>query len=352
MTEGSDWLADVARRLKEEREQGAAQHPEKTTVRQLVNRFGFERRGTWIVGQIQNLLDQYELETVPNFSTVWIDAEISVHLDSSKYGDAPIPELSDATQRIDSLPSANLNTIEESKLATVPPTKPLSAATTIMQLKDFSQLPVMPSGNKRDVKGIISWKSIGARMVLRDKRDSVKCDSVQDCMEKAVQILPITTPLVEAMSAVTKHECVLVRREDGTISGIVTASDLASQFEISAVPFALAGEIEGHLRRLVHGKFTLDEMRATSTGIEGAKQINGASDLTLAGYHSLLGKTEHWARLRLNVDRYEFREHLDRVRNIRNNLMHFNPDGLSPDEIGTLHDLARFFEELVRFGAM
>ena len=347
MTEGSTWLAGVAQRLKDEREQGAAQHPEKITVRKLVNQFGFERRGSWIVGQIQNLLDQYELETIPNFSTEWIDAAISIRLDSSKYSDAPITDLTDATQRIASLPSANLNTPDGTKLATVPPDKPLKTATTIMQLRDFSQLPVMPGGDKRNVKGIISWKSIGARMVLE-----AKCDFVQDCMETTVQILPITTPLVEAMSIVTRHECVLVRREDGTISGIITASDLASQFEISAVPFALTGEIEGHLRRLVHGKFTLEEMRATATGLEGGKQINGASDMTLAGYHSLLGKSEHWDRLELNVDQDKFREHLDRARDIRNNLMHFNPDGLSPDDIGTLHNLARFFEELVRFGAM
>ena len=347
MSEGSDWLASLAQRLKAEIADGAAQHPEKITVREFVNRFGFERRGSWIVDHIQNLLDHHELETVPNFSTVWIDAEISIGLDSTKYSEAPVTELTDATQRISSLPSANLNVREGTKLWTVPPTKPLQTATTIMQLNDFSQLPVMPGGNNRDVKGIISWKSIAARMVL-----NAKCDLVQDCMEKDVQILPISTPLVEAFSAVKKHECILVKREDSTISGIVTASDLASQFEISAVPFALIGEIEGHLRRLVHGKFDREELRSTATGIEGGKQIDGASDLTLAGYHSLLGKSEHWERLQLNVDKDEFRNHLDRVREIRNNLMHFNPDGLSPAEIDTLYNLARFFEELVRFGAI
>ena len=171
MTEGINWLAGVAQRLKDESENGAAQHPEQTTVRKLVNQFGFERRGSWIVGQIQNLLDQYDLETVPNFSTVWIDAEISVRLHSSKYGNAPITETTEATQRIASLPSANLNAVDGTKLATVPPDKPLSTATTIMQLNDFSQLPVMPGGDIRNVKGIISWKSIGARMVLNAKCD-------------------------------------------------------------------------------------------------------------------------------------------------------------------------------------
>ena len=343
----TEWLAGIAHRLKAEREQGAAQQPEQTTVRGLVNRFGYERRGSWINGHIHNVLDQFELETVPDFSTVWLDARIAIRLDSSTFPETSSSELADATQRIGSMPTANLNAGNESRLVSVPPDKPLSTATTIMQLNEFSQLPVMPNGNKRDVRGIISWKSIGARLAL-----STKCYSVQDCMEKPAQILPITTPLVEAMSTVTKHGYVLVRGEDRAISGIVTASDLASQFETSAVPFILTGEIEGHLRRLIHGKFTLDEMRETTKGTQGGKPIEGASDLTLAGYHSLLGKTEHWERLALNVDQDQFRAHLDRVRSIRNNLMHFNPDGLSPGDIATLRNLAHFFEELVRFGAM
>ena len=65
-----------------------------------------------------------------------------------------------------------------------------------------------------------------------------------------------------------------------------------------------------------------------------------------------MGKAEHWERLGLNVDRDQFRDHLDKVRDIRNNLMHFNPDGLSPQKIAKLRNLARFFEDLVLFGAM
>jgi len=347
MSESTEWLGELAKRLKAEMEQGAAQHPEQITVRGLINRFGFEKRGSWIDGRIRDMLDQFELETVPDFSTVWLDTQVHIRLDPSKYPAVSLDKLADATQRIGSMPTADLGVGNESRLASVPPDKPLSTATTIMQLRDFSQLPVMPNGNRRAVKGIISWKSIGARLV-----HGAKCDLVQDCMETQAHVLPITTPLVEAMSTVIKHEYVLVKKGDGTISGIITASDLATQFETSAVPFILTGEIEGHLRRLIHGKFTVDEMRETAKGTQGGKPIGGASDLTLAGYHALLGKADHWERLKVNVDQDQFRAHLDNARDIRNNLMHFNPDGLSPEEIATLRNLAQFFEGLVQFGAM
>ena len=84
MDEAIGWLSGLADRLKSEREQGAAQHPEQTTVRGLVNRFGFERRGSWINGHINNVLDEFELETVPNFTTVWLDSHIAIRLDFHK----------------------------------------------------------------------------------------------------------------------------------------------------------------------------------------------------------------------------------------------------------------------------
>ena len=56
--------------------------------------------------------------------------------------------------------------------------------------------------------------------------------------------------------------------------------------------------------------------------------------------------------MNLNIDRSEFVKHLDAVRQIRNNVMHFNPDGLSEDDSRKLRDIARFFENLVHIGIM
>ena len=154
MDESAVWLGELAKRLKAEREQGAAQHPEQTTVRGLVNRFGFERRGSWINGHIHNVLDQFELETVPDFSTVWLDSQIAIRLDSSKFPATSSNELADATQRIGSMPTANLNVGDESQLVSVPPDKPLRTATTIMQLRIFRNsrsCPTATNGTSREL---------------------------------------------------------------------------------------------------------------------------------------------------------------------------------------------------------
>ena len=143
----------------------------------------------------------------------------------------------------------------------------------------------------------------------------------------------------------------LVRGTDRRITGIVTATDLSLQFMQLAGPFLFVGEIEGHLRHLIHGKFTLEQLRAASTPEESGG-IEGSGDLTLGGYCRLLENKDNWGSLGLNIDRAEFVKHLDEVRRIRNDVMHFNPDGLSDDETKKLRDIARFFENLVRIGAM
>ena len=344
---GKTWLTELAQRMIQERTQGVAPKPITLTVSSFMAQFGYERRGSWISGYIRKVLDEVELETVPDFEIPWRGSQISIRLRQRDSGNDTTAHATDATQRIGALDAAHINEGDAPKLATVPPDKLLSAATTIMQLRDFSQLPVMPNKNKRDVKGIITWQSIGARLAL-----GRECPLVQDCMDESVQILSIDTPLFDALGTIVKYGYALILGEDNAISGIVTASDLASQFENLTGPFVLTGEIEGHLRRLVHGKFTVDELRGACAGFEGGVEINGASDLTLGGYCALLGKPERWKQLGLDIDRSEFLEHLDAARQVRNDVMHFNPDGVSPDRIATLHNLARFFQDLVKMRAI
>ena len=346
-SDGKTWLAELAQDMVEERTQGAAPNPLTLTVSSFMSQFGYERRGSWISGYIRNALDEVGLETVPDFEIPWRGSEISIRLHQPNSSNDSIAQAADANQRIGPLDAVHINEGNEPKLATVPPDKPLSAATTIMQLRDFSQLPVMPNNNKREVKGIITWQSIGARLAL-----GRECRLVQDCMDETVQILSIDTPLFDAIGTIVKYGYALILGKDNAISGIVTASDLASQFENLTGPFVLTGEIEGHLRRLVHGRFTVDQLREACAGFEGGMEINGASDLTLGGYCALLGKPERWNQLGLDIDRSEFLDHLDAARLVRNDVMHFNPDGVSTERIATLHNLARFFQDLVKMRAI
>ena len=164
-------------------------------------------------------------------------------------------------------------------------------------------------------------------------------------MEDA-QIIGTDTPLFASISRIVNYGYVLVHDKTNVVTGIVTASDLSKQFKTLAGPFLLIGEIEGHLRNLVHQRLTIDEMKTESLAGNDGREINGLADLTLGEYCRLIENQEYWDRLDLRIDRREFIKTVNLVREIRNDVMHFNPEGMSGESFASLHNFARFLEEI------
>src|SRR5436190_9207540 len=131
--------------------------------------------------------------------------------------------MNDIGYRVGRLPSSNR------KPVSVYPDDTVQRAVTIMLANDFSQLPAM--ANEREVKGVVSWKSLGKRSALGEP-----CRYVAECMDEH-QEMSVDTPIFNAMGLILKHEFVLVRSRDGIISGIVTTTDLGKQFRELSEPY-------------------------------------------------------------------------------------------------------------------
>ena len=325
--------------MKSEASAGAKPEPEQITVRDLLREFAYQRRTKFVVSLIRNTLENLELRIVPDFEFAYIDSTISILL-KAEAGDQSVEGPDDPTVRIGALEAANRPP------TFVNPNKPLTTATTLMQLKDYSQLPVLDGKSYRNIKGVISWRSIGSRIALGNE-----CNLVRDCMDPAKE-MPSEAPLLDAIGDISEHGYVLVRGTNREIKGIVTGSDIAHQFLHLASPFLLIGEIEGHLRSLVQGKFTIDQLRESSSNHEGGHTISGSADLTLGDYCHLLQNPEYWQLLDVNIDREQFIDNLDAVRKVRNDVMHFDPEGLAPEDSTTLHLFAKFFRNLARMKAI
>jgi len=316
--------------------------PPPQTVRSFLLWFGAERRGYNIVRRIRSTLESLDLDTDPEFEYAYIDGSITFVPAGAKTAtpqqasDLADVHIAGPTYRIGRLESANRQPV------TVKPDNQLSEATTLMLMNDFSQLPVVTS--PRDVKGVISWKLIGSRLAL-----GRSCQFVRECMDPP-HTVGIQTSLFAAIEIIAVHDYVLVQAADRTISGIVTASDLSQQFRFLAEPFLLVGEIENNIRRLIHGKFTADELRSVVQ--EDDRDVDGVVDLTFGEYQRLLESDSRWAKLRLKIDRREFVARLDEVREIRNDVMHFDPEGPAEAELKTLRDFARFMQSLREIGAV
>ena len=336
-SEAHEYLERVAKEHREAIEGGAAPTPEKLSVRRLLGLFGYAKRGRLVNAGIRNALEDNGLRTTPDFESVWIDREISIELDrESMNGSESAVAFDDPTVRIDALAAAH------HRPEVVDPDKPLHDATTVMLLNDYSQLPV--TKNRRKIRGMITWKSIGSRL-----SSGVECNLVRHCMNPDVQEVRLGTPLLDAVSAIASHGYTLVRSSTDEIVGIVTTSDLSREFHELASPFLLIGEIEKYLHTLVHGRFTTEELQAA---LPEGLTATGTADLTLGGYCRLLQEPANWDKLRLEFSRELFVDRLEAVRQIRNEVMHFRPDGLDPEKQQVLQGLVAFFRHLARMGVV
>jgi hypothetical protein len=74
------------------------------------------------------------------------------------------------------------------------------------------------------------------------------------------------------------------------------------------------------------------------------------SDLTIGEYIRLLENGDRWEKLGLSIDRVTFCRELDLVRNIRNDIMHFDPDPIPAADLERLRDFAGFLKRLHQIG--
>jgi CBS domain-containing protein len=334
------------------------------TVREFLSWFGALRRGYWIVLTIRNALKESELETVPDFESAYMDSPIELTLVSTgaveaspqaqvieavaiapgSPGVSPTgvsatalpPAYADPTYRISKLAAAN------NRPVSVSPDVPLKEAVTIMLANDFSQLPVMTT--EREVKGLLSWASIGARLAL-DKQAFFARDVMDDHHEIAAD-----ASIFQAIPTIVEYQYVLVRNSENRISGIVTASDLSLQFQQLAEPFLLLGEIENHIRRIIGDRFSPAELGSVRDPEDVDRQVQRVADLSFGEYIRLLEDQGRWTKIGLPIDRSTFCRELDRVREIRNDVMHFDPDGIPPEDLIRLRDFAGFLQRLQQIG--
>ena len=79
---------------------------------------------------------------------------------------------------------------------------------------------------------------------------------------------------------------------DNKIVGIITTSDLSLQFQQLSEPFLLLGEIENHIRRIIDGRFTKEQLEAAKDGTDSERAVKSASDLTFGEYKRPLESSE------------------------------------------------------------
>ena len=294
---------------------------------------------------------------MPSYLNIWVDTPITFELVSQKGKrndeifeenrddsfSGKITELDQSQNK--AVPNDPSFRIGKLKAATrlpisVGPNDPIGKAMTIMMTRNFWQLPVMTS--EREVRGVVSWASIGERYVAGQVGTEVR-QFMNDHHE-----IKNSASIFSAIQIISEYNYVLIRDSEQKISGIITANDIAAQFEETSTPFLRLSEIENHLRGLIDGKVTIEDVRATCDEKYLPKNFSKISELTFGNYVSIFDHPENWTKIGLRLDKTSFISEIKEVNRVRNEVMHFDPDPIEKDDLIKLRDVARLFDTIKR----
>lgn len=110
-------------------------------------------------------------------------------------------------------------------------------------------------------------------------------------------------------------------------------------------PFLLVAEIESHIRQILM-KLDQVDLKNGKDQRDVERKIESVADLTFGEYLRLFENPVIWIKLRLQIDRNTFCEQLKRIKDVRNNIMHFDPYGLEPMRIDFLRSFVRLLQTL------
>ncbi|MCI0386168.1 CBS domain-containing protein [Streptomyces sp. CNQ085] len=328
------------------------------TVPGLLEVFGVRRRDDQTVLHVTQALKDAGLATDPDFASCRLRDEFQVVFLDSVSGTAPdnaageddegLPwgALPQQPFTIGDIPAARRG------VECVASGTPLTRATYLMQTKNYSQVPVLDGDSA--LKGVVTWRSVA--MLHATGKDP----ELTNAVEPDPPVAQAYHEFFSLLPVIREHGYVLVRENDGTVTGIVTAADITERFDDTARPFFLVGEIEHRLRRCLGPKIPAEAVKA----VQRWEKTGRLTDLMFGDYVKLLDGDQrnrqghrmeaacaaadrNWAALDWSeaVDRVEFVRQLDRVRGIRNKIAHFDPEPLPP---GKNEELRQFVTLLRR----
>lgn len=302
--------------------------PRKITPRELFNAFDFERRTPRNCYWVDKFLNDNALMVNPHYKDVWIDETISLEHKPIAQTEMPV----DPIRRINTLDSANTIPVYVNN------DDLLLSATTLMQCNDYSQLPVV-NGNVRKLMGFISWESI-----MRARINGVTSDFVKDYVDPNVAILSNDTPLIQAIEVVQKNDFAVVLAKDHSLYGIVTVSDVTTQFISETEPFVLLSELESHLRNLLRDKILVEDLKKLC--MSTTTDVTSIDEMTFGDYVAVFGNEKQWKKIKIAADRKTFIAMLESIRKIRNEVMHFRPEGIGKSKTEVLRQFVTYLRSL------
>lgn len=236
-------------------------------------------------------------------------------------------------------PVKNLIEHQEGRLLCVRKDESLRVALIRMMESNYSQLPVVDEQGY--LTGIISEQSITRAYFYAN--DSVKLSTlpVHHCQTSAVTISP-EADVFDVLGLLRDVAAVIVVQNRKPI-GLITYYDATHFFRNVSEGLMYVEDIEVMLRQYIESVFP-DESKLNAALIHAFGQSKQDPSQPYRQYEKMsfydhmqfITHPQNWSHFEAYLEPVElFRQHMDQVRNIRNQLAHFR-DELSPIQLHTL----------------
>ncbi|HEX2894681.1 MAG TPA: hypothetical protein VHO29_11840 [Marmoricola sp.] len=308
-------------------------------VRDLLAQWNATGRTQAASEQLSADLENHGLTTDPPFLKTGLDSMVAVverpveaqdelRKDSSEVADDQRATEEDVGLTLGNIPSAN-GSVEK-----ITPQATYEEAITRMLLNDYSQLAVMHG--PRSEPRAVTWQSIARA------RHANPAGMLAEAIVPA-RTLRYDSELIDVLPVLEAEDFIFVKDVTNKVIGIVTTADVVRAYGQLATPFFLIGELDQLLRRIVADNFALDEVCATCDP-DGARQLQSYDELTMGDYQRIIQDSAHWITLGWPLDRATLVKRLSDLRDVRNDLVHFNPDPIPEPTVNRI----RYMIQLLR----
>jgi len=192
-------------------------------------------------------------------------------------------------------------------------------AVSVMDDRDFSQLPVMKDG---EVVGIVTYEAVlrWARMMNWTKVANLPVSEIM----AYVKITDHNFDLIDILDTLAAYAYVMVRMRNGEYE-ILTSYDALKFIRENSETFLVLNDIESNLREIISECFDTDDFRIAAERC--AREVKprvptSVDDMTFGQYKEFI--LSNWGRFsNLFGNKQVFERYIERCREIRNNNFHF-----------------------------
>lgn len=182
---------------------------------------------------------------------------------------------------------------------------------------DISQIPIL-SNDLKHVLGVVTWRSLA---LAAEKAGDV---SASEVMSPPGHVATSRDDFLDLVHTIIEQEYVLFRVPDGTVKGIVTASDLASAFNGTAGIYVRLQELESRIRVLLDRSSIPDLQQCLEPRRRDMAGFRGANDMMFGEYLSALKNEKVWKATGIEFDQETCLKLLEAAKDVRNGVMHFS----------------------------